>query len=46
MVVGSRRPVDGRLRKYGDSQFCVYDYKGLQLDLTATYQAQHLQTHP
>ena len=45
MVGDSRRPVDGRLRNYDDSQFCVYGYEGL-LDLTDKYEAQHLQTHP
>ena len=36
VVVGMRRPLDGRPRKYDDSQFCVFGREGL-LELTDVY---------
>jgi hypothetical protein len=38
VVVGKRKPLDGRLKKFDDSQFCVYGGDDL-LKLTDLYSA-------
>ena len=40
VVVGTRRPMDGRPRKYDDCHFCVFGMDGL-LELTDVYLASH-----
>jgi hypothetical protein len=40
VVVGGKRAMDGKLRKYDDSMVCVFGRDGL-LEMTDTYSAQH-----
>lgn len=40
VVVGTRRPMDGRPRRYDDSQFCVFGREGL-LELTDVHMENH-----